>query len=552
MQEKGYERFLIMIILFAVLLLAVNIGSRALWDPDEGRYAEMGREVLALNDWVTPHLNYHLYFEKPMMFTWMEAASQKAFGVNEAASRIPPLACGLGIVLLVWFLAKDQWGRRAALVSSVILITCVEFFVLCNSVDINMALAFFITASMVFFWLGQSHGKPVYYYLMWVFAGGAALTKGPVGLVLPALAVLLYIIVTKQFRLILQARPVSGFLLFLVVTLPWYILVCQKNPDFFNFFIINENLLRYTTTIHHRNQPFWYFIPVILGGFLPWTFLVPETIKRMGLSRKNIPPFILYLIIWFAVMFLFFTPSKSKLATYILPCFAPLSLLAGYAYRESDKKSGLSLNLISSLWLIISVALIVFQLFVPREFISNVDHPETLEPIFKCGLWGGLTIIAGTLAAIVAGRKIGSIPGYAMLGLTLLLAGILFAGNWDNIKSTKNILKDLPSDAHLYAYETYFQSSTFYTRKPVRLVETIGELTFGQEHDKSMTVDKEGFYRLMNKDNRVYCLTKDKHFNDIKQNVPEAAIISRSGELALVGVPIKLNQNKNYFDNRGH
>jgi len=107
-------------------------------------------------------------------------------------------------------------------------------------------------------------------------------------------------------------------------------------------------------------------------------------------------------------------------------------------------------------------------------------------------------------------------------------------------------LKDLPSDAHLYAYETYFQSSTFYTRKPVRLVETIGELTFGQEHDKSMTIDKEGFYRLMNKDNRVYCLTKDKHFKDIKQNVPEAVIIAKSGELALVGVPIKLNQNKNY------
>jgi 4-amino-4-deoxy-L-arabinose transferase-like glycosyltransferase len=545
--EKNYKRFITLVIVAAALLLALHIGSRALWDPDEGRYAEMGREVLALNDWVTPHLNYHLYFEKPMMFTWMEAASQKLFGVNEAASRIPPLACGLGIVLLVWLLAKDQWGRRAALVSSVILITSVEFFVLCNSVDINMALAFFITAAMVFFWLGQSKGKSIYYYLMWISAAGAALTKGPVGLVLPALAVLLYIIITRQFKLILQAKPVTGFLLFLAVTLPWYILVCQKNPDFFNFFIINENLMRYTTTIHHRHQPFWYFIPVILGGFLPWTFLAPEAFKKAGLSRKNIPQFILYLIIWFAVIFLFFTPSQSKLATYILPCFAPLSMLAGYAYRESDQKSGLSLNLIAGLWLIIGVALIIFQLFIPKEFIAHIHHPETLEPIFKCGIWGGITIIAGALAAIAAGKKIGSIPGYAMLGLTLLLAGLLFAGNWDNIKSTKSIMKELPGDAQLYAYTKYFQSSTFYTGKPVHLVETIGELTFGQEHDKSMTVDKEGFYRLMNKDSHIYCLTEIDHYDDIRKNVPDAAIIARRGELALIGAPTNQNQKSELF-----
>ncbi len=123
MKEKNYERLIFAIIVAAVILLATHIDSRALWDPDDGRYAEMGREVLALNDWGTPYLNYLLYFEKPMLFIWMEAFSQKLFGINAVAARIPPLLCALGIVLLIWRIASRKWGLRAGLTACAVLLT---------------------------------------------------------------------------------------------------------------------------------------------------------------------------------------------------------------------------------------------------------------------------------------------------------------------------------------------------------------------------------------------------------------------------------------------
>jgi 4-amino-4-deoxy-L-arabinose transferase-like glycosyltransferase len=518
----------------AVLLLAAHIGTRALWDPDEGRYAEMGREVLVLKDWVSPHLNYLLYFEKPMLFIWMEAVSQKIFGVNEAGARTTPLACAFGIVFLVWLVASRQWGRRAGLVASVVLITSLEFFVLANAVDINMPLALFVTAALAFFWLGHFQNRPGYYYLAWVCAGLAALTKGPIGLILPLAAVLVYLVATRQFKLLIQAKPLTGLLVFLAVTLPWYVLVCHRNPDFFDFFFINQNLMRYTTNIHQRYQPFWYFIPVIVGGFLPWTFLLPAAIKRMQLSRRTIPNPIWYIIIWFAVTFFFFTPSQSKLATYILPCFAPLALLIGYAFRDTDQEADISIYPIAALWALIGMALIIFPLIAPWGIIPHVRHPEYLTPLLKYGSYMGAIIMAGVLVGIITARKIGAVPGYAILGLALMVVGLTFAGSWDQIKSTKAILKDLPPDAQLYAYSKYFQSSTFYARRPVRLVGNMGELTFGQTHDNSHTIDKGVFLDLMHKGGHIYCLTETDHATEITDRAPSARVIAQKGELVLI------------------
>ena len=536
MQDKRYQNLIILIIVAAALLLAAHIGARALWDPDEGRYAEMGREVLVLKDWVTPHLNYLLYFEKPMLFIWMEAISQKIFGVNEAAARIPPLACALGMVFLVWLVASRQWGRRAGLVASVVLITSLEFFGLANAADINMPLALFVTAALAFFWLGHFQSRPGYYYLAWGCAGLAVLTKGPVGLILPLATVFIYLVATRQFKLLVQAKPLTGLLVFLAVTLPWYVQVCRRNPDFFDFFFINQNLMRYTTTVHHHYQPFWFFIPVIIGGFLPWTFLLPAAIKRMQLSRGAIPNPIWYTIIWFATAFLFFTPSQSKLITYILPCFAPLSLLFGYAFRASDQEAGISIYPIAALWALIGIVLIAFSLLAPSGIIQHAPHNENLTPLVKNGLYMGAIIMAGALAGIIVALKIGAVPGYAILGLALMVTGLTFAGSWDQVKSTKALLKDFPPDAQLYAYSKYFQSSTFYARRPVRLVHDMGELTFGQTHDNSTTIDKGVFLDLVHKGEHIYCLTETDHATEITDRAPSARILAQDEKHVLIEI----------------
>lgn len=541
MKENRYERLILLIIVAAALLLATHIGARALWDPDEGRYAEMGREVLALKDWVTPHLNYLLYFEKPMLFIWMEALSQKLFGVNAAAARIPPLVCALGILVLVWLIAFRQWGRRAGLVAGAALLTSVEFFILANAVDINMPLALFITATLAFFWLGHFQNQPRYYYLAWICAGLATLTKGPVGFILPVGTVLIYILATRQFRLILQAKPLTGMLVFLLVTLPWYILVCRRNPDFFDFFFINQNLMRYTTTIHERYQPFWYFVPVVIGGFLPWTFLLPAIIKQIKI--RPIPKPVWFTIIWFGVMFLFFTPSQSKLATYVLPCFMPLALLTGYAFRDADQKAGVSFYCAGAIWLILGIALLAFPLLASAGLLAHRGNTASITPVVTHGLAMGMIMLGGTILAFLAARRHGAVPGFATLGLTVMLLGLSFAGTLDTMKSTQAVLKDLPADAQICTYGKYYQSAAFYAGRPVLLVGAMGELSFGQSHPNTLTIDEAELFRRLQSAEPFTCITNAKHVPVIQNKVPDICILARQGEMVLVqGRPSMVNR----------
>ncbi|MEN6475485.1 MAG: glycosyltransferase family 39 protein [Syntrophaceae bacterium] len=537
-QPKYRELLIVAIIIAAVVLLATHIGARALWDPDEGRYAEMGREVLVLKDWVTPHLNYLLYFEKPMLFVWMEALSQKAFGVNAAAARIPPLICALGIVWLIWLIASRQWGRRAGLVASVALLTSTEFFVLANAVDINMPLAFFITATLAFFWLGHFQNRPRYYYLAWICAGLATLTKGPVGFILPAVTVMLYIIATRQFKLILQVKPLTGLIVFLLVTVPWFALVCRRNPDFFNFFFINQNLMRYTTTIHERYKPFWYFVPVVIGGFLPWTFLLPEVINQIRKARPPLASEVWFAIIWFAVTFLFFVPSQSKLATYVLPCFMPLALLTGYAFRATDRKPGLTFYSAAGLWLILGAALLALPLLASLGPLAYLSHPEDLVPVMDHGLAMGATMLGGTILAVLAARKYGSTHGVAALGLTLMILGLSFAGDWDYKRSPQAIVKNLPANAQLCAYGKYFQSSSFYAGRPVFLVGAMGELAFGQSRPNSLTLTPGEFFRRLQTRKDFFCLTKWDRIQSIRDKVPDIRVVARQGEMVLINAEV--------------
>ncbi len=177
--DKNQNILLKIILCIAVAALFINIGGKALWDPDEARYAEMAREVVVLNDWLTPHLNFLLYFEKPMMYVWMVAASFKVFGVTEWAARLVSLLCTLGGAALTGYMAYKLWGRRAGLISAIILLTSLEYLLMANIVDLNMALTLFITAAMVFFWQGQQEKKALWFYLFWISMALATLTKGP-------------------------------------------------------------------------------------------------------------------------------------------------------------------------------------------------------------------------------------------------------------------------------------------------------------------------------------------------------------------------------------
>jgi 4-amino-4-deoxy-L-arabinose transferase-like glycosyltransferase len=534
--DKNQRRALIVLLSAAAAALFINFGARALWDPDEARYAEMAREVVVLNDWITPHLNFLVYFEKPMMYIWLVAASFKVFGANEWAARLVSVLCALGGAALTGLMASRLWGKKSGLVASIVLLTSLEYLILAVIVDVNMTLTLFITAAMVFFWLGQQEKKRTWFYLFWASMALATLTKGPIGMVLPGGAIVIYILISRQFALARESRPVSGILLFLLVAAPWYISVSLINPDFLHFFFIEQNYERFAISQEH-NKPFHYLFMIIILGLLPWTFLLPLEIKKIwerGFARE-----IQYILCWFLVILLFFTFSRSKLATYVLPCLPPLALLTADVLREKKEGGRILLYAAGILWVCLGMILGFFPVLVSNG-ILKLSSSNAL-PLMDIGPWAGIVMTAAALVGIFLGRKYGSTAGFAILGIALTLTVNLFSPYWDDLQSTKALVSDLPEKAVLCSYRRYYQSTSFYTQRQVMLVETKGELEFGIRSSTgspiTLTLDTLG--RLMETDRNVYCLAAVRYVPSLLANIPDAVIAKKNRGFALLHVPRK-------------
>jgi 4-amino-4-deoxy-L-arabinose transferase-like glycosyltransferase len=531
---NNHEKLLKWTLFAATAIVCLSLGHRALWDPDEGRYAEMAREVLVLNDWLTPHLNYLLYFEKPMLYIWLVAISFKIFGVSEPSAHLVSMLSALGGIALVGWMAGKLWGRRAGIIASLVLITSLEYFYLACAVDINMPLTFFITAAFVLFWLGQSEKRSVYIFLSWAAMALAVLTKGPIGIILPLGAMCVYILLSRQFSIIRASKPISGFLIFLAITLPWFILVSLKNPDFFSFFFVNQNIQRYAISDEH-NKPIYYFIVVILAGALPWTLMLPSAVQEI--RKRPIPREMLYLLVWFFLILLFFTPSRSKLATYVLPCFPALALMMGYVFRTDRVMKKWPLTIAGLVWMCVGIALMLF----PTLVSTGTVHISSAggETIAQIGLAAGMIIIAGTLAGVWVGRRYDMAAGFAMLGMTLMITAVSFAPLWDSYRSTRNLVQDLPAEARLCAYGRYYQSSGFYTGKQVALTDSEGgELDFGIKRNtvKGYVLTFDELVERLETDKNTYCLTSMQRFDVLHERIPHLSVVRRSKDLCLVKV----------------
>ena len=331
----GWLRDLLILAVVLGIPFFQYLGSLPLIDPDEGRYAEIPREMLERGDLITPTLNYVKYFEKPPLLYWINAASLKIFGQNEFAARFPSALCGLLTVLATYIIARKLYGRRAALISALILGTSAGFVLQSRIILTDMLLTFCLTAALgSFIVASQREGRrsqPLPWYLFYLFCALATLAKGLIGMVFPAGIIFFYLLLSRRWRLLSEMRLLPGLLLFLAVTAPWFVVVSLRNPEFARFFFIHEHFERFTSKVHGRYQPFWFFVPVLLGTMLPWSFFIPGALARAWRDRHHEETRAgMYLLIWTTLIFLFFSKSNSKLIPYILPIFPPLAMLIGY------------------------------------------------------------------------------------------------------------------------------------------------------------------------------------------------------------------------------
>ena len=557
-----HELWLLFIVLTVPFLQ--YLGKLPLIDPDEGRYAEIPREMLERGDLITPTLNYVNYFEKPPLLYWINAASMKIFGLNEFAARLPSALCGIFTVLATYLIARCLYGRRTALLSAAILATSAGFVLQSRIILTDMMLTFWLTAALgTFLVAGPRHERQrdsnIHWYLFYLFCALAVLTKGLIGIVFPAGIIFIFLLLTGRWEILARMRCGTGLLLFLIVTTPWFVAVSLKNPDFARFFFIHEHFERFTSTVHGRSKPFWFFVPVLAVTMLPWSFHIPAALaKAWREQRREFGKSGLYLLIWVVLVFLFFSKSDSKLTPYILPIFPPLAILIahyikgelgrrGQALRPATRVLGIVLIILGFAALGYAwVPLAATRLagFIPSQ-ADSLKQFATNAPNVSIGtsiILGGLFLIQGIVALISSGRK----PGRVLMVLILcsFLIEILAPRLVMNAIARTESPRDLAMKAaSLAAPETNIvtinpmQAVSWYTRRRVLVAGKLDELEYGsrQGNQSAWFPTWEALLGLWSGKTPTLIIIKITDFNYLQASLhPKPRIVMESGRYFLI------------------
>jgi 4-amino-4-deoxy-L-arabinose transferase-like glycosyltransferase len=555
----------LLFLVFALLLLP-SIGGRALWEPDEARYAEIPREMLAGGDFVTPRLNGILYFEKPPLIYWLEAGAQRLLGRDPWALRLPIALLALGGIAAVYFAARSLYGRRAALGAAIVLASCPLYFGMAQVLSLDMGVSVFLSAALLAFLLAtrEPPGRRRR-LLLWSFFAAAALatlTKGLIGVVLPGLVIVVWIVATRRWRHLALAFDPSGIALFLLIAAPWHLLAARAYPDFAWFYFVHEHFQRFLTKVHRRYEPAWFFVPVLLGGMLPWTVFLPTALVRsfrraLGRKESAAPAFAagadradLYLLLWAGLIFAFFSVSDSKLVPYILPVLPPLALLVGRSLAEAWEGAGRGsapLRLGPPLVALLGVAAL---LAVPALFPSLLGGPRALEYVQALGgfRWAlaGAVLAMGVVPLLAwwSGRRRAAPPVRAAVPAIVAIAAsaALFLGTLgaaiprlDPYRSAEGIAALLrprlaPGD-EVVVYRDYLQGLPYYLERRITIAGYLGELEFGthaEPQTASWMIDDPELLHRWQGAQRVFLVTKTSDLWRLPA-IPDDHVLGRSG-----------------------
>lgn len=499
-------------IVLAVALLGlawfVGLGHRDLFQTDEGRYAEIPREMLATGDWVTPRLDGLKYFEKPPLQYWATAVSYSLFGESNGTSRLWTALLGFLGILMTAFAARRLYDARTAWCAALVLVGSTYYIVMGHFNTLDMGVSFFMCGSLFGFLLAMQAEdlklRRIFMYLAWASAALATLSKGLEAVVLPGAVFVLYVLITRQWSRFKQLHFVGGLLIYIVIAAPWFVLVSARNPDFAQFFFIHEHFQRFLTTVHHRVQPGWFFIPILLFGlfvFLPqflralFRFLIHEFVlvylrrrapaggaeqAEIGLIESRFD-YSLFLWLWCGFIFLFFSLSDSKLASYILPIFPALAILVGRELARLRRYDAM-------LSVFLCAVLAVLALWQAPELQKHTDKLplelyQAFIPWFTAGI--GLVLLTALLGFIfiyfgrVATGLAVAVAGIFLGVQTMGAAAQALSPAYSQHSLAEQMAPYVTPDTTLYSLQDYPQSLPFYLGRTLTVAAYKGELEFG-------------------------------------------------------------------------
>ena len=488
-----------LVVSFTLVWLYV-LGIRTLVPPDEGRYAEMAREMLASGDWITTRLNGIKYFEKPPLQTWMNALSFSAFGLGEWQARLWTGLCGLLGVLLTAYAGTRVFGQRAGFYAGLVLGSSF-FWVASGQIDsLDMSLSGMMTISLCALLIAQrdlaTHNERRNWMLLcWAGMALAVLAKGLIGLVLPGAVLVLYTLAARDWTIWRRLHLGKGLLLFFAIAAPWFVLVALKNPEQPHFFFIHEHVERFFLKAHKREGAWHYFFAMLIPGIIPWLSLLPlslaQALRRDRPSQTTVFKPKLLLLIWAVFIFVFFSYSSSKLPGYILPIFPALALLLALHLETASRRSAL---LAAGLLAVIGAVGIAL---VPR-MTAAASHPGEVGLLQAYQPWalaaGVIALIGGALALRFACQMrrdltVLMLAGAGFIATQMLLTGFEPYGyHRAGLALVPKIEAELLPETTIYSVGTYEQSLTFYLRRTVTLVNYRDEFGFGLEQQPELGI----------------------------------------------------------------
>jgi 4-amino-4-deoxy-L-arabinose transferase-like glycosyltransferase len=525
----------------AALLYLYGLGKPSLWEPDEGRYAEIAREMVVAHDYITPRNNFVRYLEKPPLVYWATAASLKIFGYNEFAVRFPAAVAAVGQVAVTGALAEMVFGSVIGMLAALTLALSPLFFSFARFATPDPALAFFLTAAMACFYAAsrapsfRTIASRLWMLTAAVMLAFGTLAKGPVALVLGGTIALLWLVAERRTRDLLQIPWLSCAVVYLAITLPWFVMVARRNPGFVHFFIVHEHFQRYLANTEHGWGP-WFFIPITIGGSWPWLYfalfalspdqstdslLRAKPVESSGPdARATLPDAMMapagsglacheavtktpadnrateerraavrFLLIWFGVIFLFFSIPRSKLGEYILPALPPVAILSGEGLvrlaRMPLVQQRRRLTIFTAINASVAATILFGLLLAPAVKLTATLRNDVL-------VIAGALLIA-TIAAFILSRKNATVT--AIVAPLALAAVVTMAAAGDarekvaplvSCRELAAVIKPLVlRGCRMASYRHFEQSLPFYTGVRETLVNYRGELEpFGPAHDQ--------------------------------------------------------------------
>ncbi len=484
-----WRRDLLLLTLGFGALYLFLLGRLPLANPDEPRYAQIPREMLAQGDWVIGRLNEVPYLEKPPLVYWTVGLCHRLFGPGEWSMRLTPALFALGGVLLTYAAARRLHDRAAGLAAAVVFGTSLLTFALARVLLLDMALSVLMSATLFCFILAvrepPGRRRRWLFYGLYASAALATLTKGLIGFLIPGAVMFLWLLVFNQWKRLLPMHLAGGVLLFLAIAAPWHVLAAQRNPAWTEFYFVNEHWRRFTEPGHGRTEAWWFFGPVLILGLFPWIgFLGCATRAALegGWKRRRENAAAWFLVTWAVFVFAFFNLSQSKLIPYILPMFPALAVLigpwlAGRLAAGEGRPLRRGLRVFAFFCGVLGVALLVAVL--KPGVIRDAEQAAALRP-FALAM-AAVLLLGGVLAPWLA-RVRGLAAGVTTLvGTTLgFYVGIVLAAPAFQRPVTKDLAlvareRVAPGD-RVYHYWAFFHDFVYYSGRPVGLVSYIDEL----------------------------------------------------------------------------